>query len=84
MGASNDSRAKEGEVPPQRLDAILDPEEGAAPLEGAAKAAEINALKLRIQETLQQSMENRRTADGRLILSFESHQEILLEAARPW
>ena len=51
----------------RRLDAIFDPEEGAVPLEGAAKAAEINALKQRIRDTLQQSMENRRTADGRLI-----------------
>ena len=54
------------------------------PLEGAAKAAEISALQQRIRDTLQQSMENRRTADGRLILSYESDQEILLEAGREW
>ena len=68
----------------QRLDAVFDPAPGAVPLEGGAKTAEIAALKRNIQDTLQQSMENRRTADGRLILSFESDQEILLEAGREW
>ena len=62
---------------------MFDPVAGAE-LTAAAKATEINALKTRTQETLQQSIENRRTAGGELILSYESDQELLLGAARPW
>ncbi len=67
----------------RRLDAIFDPQPGAAALGGAAKAAEIASIKQRIQDTLQQTMENRRTADGRLILSYESDQEIILDGGPP-
>ena len=67
----------------RRLDAVFDPAEGAA-LPAAARAAEIEALKTSIKDTLQQSLQNRRTEDGELILSYESDQEILFEAARPW
>ena len=67
----------------ERLDKVVDPQPGAA-LGMAAKAAEIGALKQRIKDTLRQTMDNRRTTDGRLILSYESDQEILLEEGRGW
>jgi hypothetical protein len=67
----------------ERLDKVFDPQPPAAALGMAAKAAEIAALKLRIKATLRQTMENRRTTDGRLILSYESDQEILFEEGRP-
>ena len=50
----------------------------------AARAAEIEALKTRIKNELQQTTQNRRTAEGELILSYESDQEILFEQGRPW
>ena len=46
----------------------------------AGRAAEINNIKTLIENTLQ----NRQTADGYRILSYEPDQEILLEPQRPW
>ena len=46
----------------------------------AGRLAEINNVKTLIENTLQ----NRQTADGYRILSYERDQEILLESQRPW
>ena len=46
----------------------------------AGRAAEIDNIKTLIEDSLQ----NRQTADGFRILSYESDQEILLEPQRPW
>ena len=46
----------------------------------AGRAAEIDNIKNLIKNTLQ----NRQTADGYRILSYESDQEILYEENRPW
>ena len=66
----------------RRLDAVFDP--GGAALAGAARGAEVTRLRKDIANSLTQAMGKRRTADGQLILSYESDQELELEAARPW
>jgi hypothetical protein len=44
------------------------------------RGPEIDRIKTRIKETLH----NRRTSEGRRILSYESDQEIIFEEDRPW
>ena len=46
----------------------------------AGRGAEVARIKTAIEDTLQ----NRQTAAGHRILSYESDPEILFEATRPW
>ena len=61
------------------LDVIFDNES----LQGAARERQIAEVKAKIRAEIEKKS-NRRTADDRLILSFESDQEILFEQGREW
>ena len=61
------------------LDVIFDSES----LEGPARERQIAEVKAKIRAEIEKKS-IRRTADDRLILSFESDQEILFEQGREW